>query len=128
MAVLVLSRRIISSRCRPGESLPQIPAGGFHSEDEIARLPGARRIDAKGLVPGPSADVYAFYRRHGPAEPLPHPDSLSAQGWHKIARRICNHDRQTISRYRTPDKPGAGAADSSCITDNPEVILRSQLF
>ena len=26
-----------------------------------------------------------------------------------------------ISRYRTPDKPGAGTTDSSCITD-PEVI------
>jgi len=45
-----------------GEVLPRIPAGGFQSEDEIARLPGARRIDAVGVVPGPSADVYAFYR------------------------------------------------------------------
>lgn len=50
-----------------GESLPQIPKGGFHSGEEIARLPGARRINAKGVVPGPSsdvyaADVYAFYR------------------------------------------------------------------
>jgi len=48
---------------RPGEALPQIPAGGFRSEDEIARLPGARRIDADGVVLGPSAGVYAFYRR-----------------------------------------------------------------
>jgi hypothetical protein len=46
----------------PGEALPPIPAGGFHSEEEIARLPGARRIDAEGVVPGPSASVYAFYR------------------------------------------------------------------
>jgi Tol biopolymer transport system component len=46
----------------PGEAIPPIPAGGFHSEEEIARLPGARRIDANNLVPGPSADVYAFYR------------------------------------------------------------------
>ena len=45
-----------------GESLPRIPEGGFHSEQEIARLPGARRIDAWGVVPGPSADVYAFHR------------------------------------------------------------------
>jgi eukaryotic-like serine/threonine-protein kinase len=47
---------------RPGEALPQIPAGGFHSEDEIARLPGARLMDAKGVVLGPSAGVYAFSR------------------------------------------------------------------
>jgi eukaryotic-like serine/threonine-protein kinase len=44
-----------------GKSLPRIPAGGFRSEEEIASLPGARRIDARA-VPGPSADVYAFYR------------------------------------------------------------------
>jgi hypothetical protein len=47
---------------QPGEALPRIPAGGFHSDEEIARLPGARRIDASGVVPGPSPDVYAFYR------------------------------------------------------------------
>lgn len=46
----------------PGEDLPRIPVGGLHSDEEIARLPGARRIDAQGVVPGPSADVYAFYR------------------------------------------------------------------
>ena len=45
----------------PGEAFPRLPAEGFHSEDEIARLPGARRIDAR-TVPGPSRDVYAFYR------------------------------------------------------------------
>lgn len=45
-----------------GKSLPQVPTGGFHDNEEIARLPGARRIDAQGVVLGPSADVYAFYR------------------------------------------------------------------
>ena len=45
----------------PGEAFPRIPALGFHSEEEIAKLPGARRIDAL-TVPGPSPDVYAFYR------------------------------------------------------------------
>jgi DNA-binding winged helix-turn-helix (wHTH) protein/Tol biopolymer transport system component len=45
-----------------GESLPRIPKGGFHSNEEIARVPGAHRVDAMGVVPGPSADVYAFYR------------------------------------------------------------------
>ncbi len=45
-----------------GQTLPRIPAGGFSSEEEIARLPGARRIDEMGVAPGPSGDVYAFYR------------------------------------------------------------------
>ena len=46
----------------PGEALPRIPPGGFHSDEEIARLPGARPIDAEDVVLGPSRDVYAFYR------------------------------------------------------------------
>jgi hypothetical protein len=46
----------------PGEMFPKIPEGGFHSDEEIARLPGARRVDAQRVVPGPSLDVYAFYR------------------------------------------------------------------
>jgi serine/threonine protein kinase len=45
-----------------GQTLPRVPAGGFHTEDEIAHLPGARRIDADAVKPGPSPDVYAFYR------------------------------------------------------------------
>ena len=46
----------------PGKVLPPIPPGGFRSEQEIARLPGAHMIDATG-APGPSRDVYAFERR-----------------------------------------------------------------
>jgi eukaryotic-like serine/threonine-protein kinase len=46
----------------PGQMFPRIPAGGFRSEDQIARLPGARKIDVAGAVPGPSPEVYAFYR------------------------------------------------------------------
>jgi WD40 repeat protein len=48
----------------PGEGLPPIPAGGFHSESELeaARLPGARKINALWAVAGPSPDVYAYYR------------------------------------------------------------------
>ena len=45
-----------------GKSLPPIPEGGLHSDAEIASLPGAHRVDEGGIVPGPSADVYAFYR------------------------------------------------------------------
>ncbi len=46
----------------PGQMLPRIPAGGFRSEDEIARLPGARRIPAWPVAVSPLPDVYAFYR------------------------------------------------------------------
>jgi len=44
-----------------GMTLPQLPPAGLRSEEDVASLPGARRIDALGLVPGPSPDVYAFY-------------------------------------------------------------------
>jgi hypothetical protein len=47
----------------PGAVLPPIPAGGFHSDEGIARLPGVRRIDSPVVVPGPSDEVYAFH--HG---------------------------------------------------------------
>lgn len=47
---------------QPGEALPRISAEGFRSESEVAALPGARRIDAAAVVPGPSPDVYAFSR------------------------------------------------------------------
>jgi serine/threonine protein kinase len=45
-----------------GQAIPRIPAGGFHSEEEIAHLPGARRIEDREVMPSPSPDVYAFYR------------------------------------------------------------------
>jgi serine/threonine protein kinase/Tol biopolymer transport system component len=45
----------------PGELMSEIPPDGFHSEQQIAALPGARRIDVTA-VPGPSPDLYAFYR------------------------------------------------------------------
>ena len=47
----------------PDQVIRQIPHEGFHSEDEIAHLPGARQIEgAINPVPGPVAGVYAFYR------------------------------------------------------------------
>ena len=46
----------------PGRVLPGIPAGGFHSDEEIATLPGVRKIEGQQVVVGPSPDVYAFYR------------------------------------------------------------------
>jgi hypothetical protein len=48
---------------QPGEALPRTSAGGFRSERELAALPGARSIDSDTAVPGPSPDVYAFYRK-----------------------------------------------------------------
>jgi hypothetical protein len=45
----------------PGESFPQMPADALHSEKDVAQLTGARKVDHVE-VPGPSADVYAFYR------------------------------------------------------------------
>ena len=46
----------------PGRTLPEIPAGGFRSEAEIASLPGVRVIDSLDVAPGPTPDVYAFSR------------------------------------------------------------------
>jgi serine/threonine protein kinase len=46
----------------PGRMLPSIPQGGFRSEQEIANLPGAQRIDIQDVTPGPTPDVYAFSR------------------------------------------------------------------
>jgi eukaryotic-like serine/threonine-protein kinase len=46
----------------PPGGAPPIPAGGFHSEQEVARLPGVHRIEEMGVVAGPSPDIYAFYR------------------------------------------------------------------
>jgi DNA-binding winged helix-turn-helix (wHTH) protein/Tol biopolymer transport system component len=45
-----------------GEALPPIPPAGLPSEEEIARLPGARKTDALRAVASPSPGVYAFSR------------------------------------------------------------------
>jgi eukaryotic-like serine/threonine-protein kinase len=45
----------------PGEALPPVPAEGLLTEEEVARLPGARRVNA-WMVPGRAPDFYAFYR------------------------------------------------------------------
>ena len=44
------------------QTLPHIPAGGFRSTEEIARVPGGRRIEGRLVTLGPAPDVYAFYR------------------------------------------------------------------
>jgi serine/threonine protein kinase/Tol biopolymer transport system component len=56
----------------PDGHLPAVPVGGFKSEEQLARLPEARRIDiaaAPGDVTGtitfgPTPNVYAYYRGH----------------------------------------------------------------
>ena len=40
--------------------LPEIPPGGFQSEQDMAKYPGVRVIDAADIAPGPTIDVYAF--------------------------------------------------------------------
>jgi Tol biopolymer transport system component len=47
----------------PGKPFAVIPAGGFHSEGELARLPGVRVIDSADVAPGPTEGVYAFSRQ-----------------------------------------------------------------
>jgi hypothetical protein len=46
----------------PGQMLPKVPAGGFQSRAEIARLPGVRVIDAADVAFSRSLDVYAYSR------------------------------------------------------------------
>jgi eukaryotic-like serine/threonine-protein kinase len=46
----------------PGKMFPTIPAGGFQSAADLARLPGVRIIDAFDGAPGPTPEIYAFSR------------------------------------------------------------------
>ena len=47
----------------PDKLFPPIPPGGFHSEDEIAKLPGVRVIEAADVFPGPTTGTYAYSRQ-----------------------------------------------------------------
>jgi hypothetical protein len=47
----------------PDRLLPPMPAGGFSSEGEIARLPGVRVIEAADVYPGPTVGIYAYSRQ-----------------------------------------------------------------
>jgi hypothetical protein len=46
----------------PGHLLPELIVNGIPSEQEILKLPGVRVISSKEVVPGPTADIYAFTR------------------------------------------------------------------
>jgi hypothetical protein len=45
-----------------GKTWPEIPEGGFETEEDIAKLPGVRVIEAPDAIPGPTSDIYAFSR------------------------------------------------------------------
>jgi hypothetical protein len=45
-----------------GQPMPKVPEGGYTSEEQVAHLPGAQRIDTRSLAPGPLPGQYAFYR------------------------------------------------------------------
>ncbi len=46
----------------PGSALPQVPAGGFASEEAIVKLPGVRVIESSDVAPGPAPEVFALSR------------------------------------------------------------------
>jgi Tol biopolymer transport system component len=46
----------------PGRPMPESIIHGLPSEQEILRLPGVRVIASADVVPGPTADIYAFRR------------------------------------------------------------------
>ena len=45
---------------RPGQSLPPIPPGGLRGDQDVAALPGARRIAPQHVFPGPDPSRWAF--------------------------------------------------------------------
>jgi serine/threonine protein kinase len=46
----------------PGRMLPDLPAGGFKSEAELAKIPGVRVIPVYDVAPGLTPAVYGFSR------------------------------------------------------------------
>ena len=54
--------RPTSFRWRRAKSCQRFRPGDFVPKRTLARLPGARKTDALMAIPGPSLDVYAFYR------------------------------------------------------------------
>jgi len=46
----------------PGQILPQIPAGGFRTEPEVAAQAGTKHLDINAIVPGATADTYSFHK------------------------------------------------------------------
>jgi len=46
-----------------GKLFPLIPPDGFHSEAEIAKLPGVRVIEGADVFPGSTPETYAYSRQ-----------------------------------------------------------------
>ena len=46
----------------PGRPVPESFISGLPSEQEIEKLPGVRAIASADVVPGATADIYAFPR------------------------------------------------------------------
>jgi Tol biopolymer transport system component len=46
---------------QPGQPFSRMPEGGLQSEKDVSQLQGARKVPAP-VVPGPSPELYAFYR------------------------------------------------------------------
>jgi len=61
-AALLIGGRSYVLPLLPGRVFPEIPPGGFQSEAEIAKVPGARQIDAYDVAFSDSPEVYAFVR------------------------------------------------------------------
>ncbi len=62
MSPVVVAGRTYAVPLQPGQMFPRLPAGGFRSESDIAKLPGTRVINALQVAPGPKPDMYAFAR------------------------------------------------------------------
>ncbi len=56
------SMKVYSFPLPPGKMFPAIPPGGFRSEAEMAKVPGAKTFDVYDYAPGPGEGVYAFTR------------------------------------------------------------------
>ena len=59
-SAMLTSGRTIALPLPSGRELPQVPPGGFHSGNEIAKLPGARVVNMFDMAPGPTIETYAF--------------------------------------------------------------------
>jgi serine/threonine protein kinase len=59
---LNFQRSIYALPLRQGQMLPPLPASGLRTEQDVARLPGARLIPEQEAFAGPNPSVYAFMK------------------------------------------------------------------
>src|SRR5262249_2496560 len=48
---------------QPGKTLPDIPAGGFNSQAQLAAIPGVKVLNSMDVAWGPDVNIYAFSRQ-----------------------------------------------------------------